>query len=805
MKKSTAKIIYTLACTALLSATAAVCFVQKPQGVTAAADGQTAQTDAFVSPTLYEQYLPLENPADVAVCDDYLAIADGNSIFVFDKKDGIYRKYIHEQNADAPKNVVTKLQFDNAGNLYLLDSSTYLYVLHVKDLETQPTPAPTRTNFSCSTFALHGDWLYFSSVTGESQLSRTPLQNPDVSTATTLVKSLYSDPKIAFWNDELYYTNADLYLHKINPEESNPKPAHVYTFQSGVRSMNISEGVFSYSDADNTFHAYALADILSHGETPTPLASDAHGYKSLCAFGGDVYVVKNHAIRRFSLASKTFTDYEICNRSSAVNRLDGATESYLVGDTLLIADTNNDRISVYDVTVGEFETPIALTFDPTHLFSDGETVLAANSSHAILYDLSEDNYGQTLSTYDDFNGALIGGASVYGRYYFATENNFYYSLSQTQEQNENGETETGWAWTETKKSSTRYADLISADAYGYIYVASGNKLFRFTEEEFLSSTAEGEELSDAFPTTATQFLIDYEGGVYALNGNSVQTLDGRSFDLSTPVFYGTGATPVSFAFGVEENKTYVVYQENYILETEKFLLPTVKTVSAEKTAEEIYAEKSATVSVVRTKPNTLLIEFDLDALKGAEYFPYVSYERKIESMTALKIAETDKHAVLAFYDKTARKYSTYLALHSACEELAENEFREEYPKSKIGYLTNAVTLYKFPYLNGQLPVTALTRGAEISVLGEINELDNPYYHVCFTAEDGTSHTGYVPKTYVTLFNGEPPTSTQKTYGQTEGNVNAIWRLAYLTLGTLAIFILVDVLLLREEKEEDEEE
>ena len=745
----------------------------------------------------------MENPADVAVCDDYLAVADGNGIFVYDKKDGVYRKYVHEQNADAPKNVVTKLQFDNAGNLYLLDSSTYLYVLHVKDLETQSAPVPTRTNFSCSTFALHGDWLYFSSVTGESQLSRTPLQNPDVSTATTLVKSLYSDPKIAFWNDELYYTNADLYLHKINPEESNPKPAHVYTFQSGVRSMNISEGVFSYSDADNTFHAYALADILSHGETPTPLASDGGGYKSICAFGGDVYVVKNHAIRRFSLTSKAFTDYEICNRSSAVNRLDGATESYLAGDTLFIADTGNSRISVYNVAMGEFETPIETSIAPTHLFSDGETVLAANSSHAFLYDLDEENYGAELSTYDDFNGVLVGGASVYGTYYFVTENNFYYALSQTATENE--EAEADWAWTETKKSSTRYADLVSADAYGYIYVASGNKLFRFTEEEFLSSTAEGEELSDEFPTAATQFLVDYEGGVYALNGSSVQTLDGRSFDLSTPVLYGAGATPVSLAFGVEENKTYVVYQENYILETEKFQLPTVKTVSTEKTAEEIYAEKSATVSVVRTKPNTLLIEFDLDTLKGAEFFPYLSHERKTEGMTALKIAETEKHAVLAFYDKTARKYNTYLALHSACEELAENEFREEYSESKIGYLTNAVRLYKFPYLNGQLSVTVLTRGAEISVLGEINELDNPYYHVRFTAEDGTTHTGYVPKTYVTLFNGKPPTSTEKTYGETGGNVNAIWRLAYLTLGALAIFILVDVLLLREEKEEDEEE
>lgn len=801
MKKSAAKIAYTLAFTALLSAGAAVFALQNPQAKTQVSAAETELQDVLISPNSYAQYLPLENPADVAVTDDYIAIADGNALYVYDAKDEVYRKYLHEQNLDAPKNVITKLQFDGAGNLYFLDSSTYLYVLRVKDLETEQTPAPTRTNFSCSTFAIHGGWLYFSSVTGKSQLSKTPLSNPDVSTATTLVESLYSDPKIAFWNDELYYTNADVYLNKIDPEESNPTPVLVHGFQNGIRSMRISEGIFVYSDTEDNFYAYALADVLSHDETPVPLTKDEGGYKSLCTHGEYVYAVQNHAVRRYSLKEKAFTDYEICNRSAAINRLDGATQTYLYGDTLFIADNGNSRISVYDRATETFQTPIALSFSPDYIASDGNTLLAANEEQAALYGLSPENYGTELSAYQDFNGELVGSVGVYGKYYFATENNFYYALTQTQD----GE-QTQWTWTESKKSSTRYLDLLSSDAYGYLYGASGNKLFRFTEEEFLSPTAEGSEICDEFPAGATQFLVDYEGGVYALKDNALQTLNGETYDLSSAPVYGGAATAVSVAFGIEENAAYILYAENYLLQTERFQLPTVKKIDAESAGKEVFAKESANVSIVRTKPNTLLIEFELETLESAEYFPYLSHERKQESITALKIAQTQKHAILAVYDQTSRKYYTYLALHESCETLEENEFRVQYTDGKTGYLTNAVTLYKYPYLNGLLPVTYLARGAQITVLGEINQLDHPYYQISYTTEQGETHVGYVPKSYVTLFNGAPPQSQTQTYGVNESNTDAIWRLAYLALGALAICILVDILILKKDKtDEDEEE
>ena len=58
---------------------------------------------------------------------------------------------------------------------------------------------------------------------------------------------------------------------------------------------------------------------------------------------------------------------------------------------------------------------------------------------------------------------------------------------------ENGETETGeteesWEFSSHKKTSTRYANLLTADAYGYLYIASGSNVYKFTEEAFLAFT-----------------------------------------------------------------------------------------------------------------------------------------------------------------------------------------------------------------------------------------------------------------------------------------------------------------------------
>ena len=52
--------------------------------------GADVKTRSLLFPDTYEEYLPLQNPADVAVSENYKAIADDNVIYLYDVDNGVY-------------------------------------------------------------------------------------------------------------------------------------------------------------------------------------------------------------------------------------------------------------------------------------------------------------------------------------------------------------------------------------------------------------------------------------------------------------------------------------------------------------------------------------------------------------------------------------------------------------------------------------------------------------------------------------------------------------------------------------------
>ncbi|MBR2623251.1 MAG: hypothetical protein IKD15_03400, partial [Clostridia bacterium] len=92
-----------------------------------------------------------------------------------------------------------------------------------------------------------------------------------------------------------------------------------------------------------------------------------------------------------------------------------------------------------------------------------------------------------------------------------------------------------------------------------------------------------------------------------------------------------------------------------------------------------------------------------------------------------------------------------------------------------------------------------------TLLGEVKKLNHEYYEVSYKAENGETVTGFIPKNYVLLFDGSVPTSETVTYGNTEDDTDTVWRFAYISLGFGAIGILIDFLLLRKSKKNDESE
>ena len=779
MGKISRKTLCALALTALCATGAGVLLAKNPTERTTAAAAQTAEQTTLVAPNSYEQYLELTNSAsvkvsDVAVAENFTAIANDKTIFVYNRKQGVYTQYTHPEK-------VTKLQFSEEETLYFLDSAMQLYSLEPKSL------TETRLNFSCNTFYIAGQKLFFTAISGDiAKISVTDLRNPDVY-APPIQDHLLSKPAITYWEDELYYTDAGKYLYKIDPKDPENTESFLTAFPSEIVSMAISENVLTCSDLSGGFYSYNLSEFDGNDAGKvTPIFSEQNGSSSLSLWKDFVYVVQEDCILQYSLQAHNFTEYEIGSASSSTHRLNGATETVLAGDKLLIADAGNSRISVYNTATETFETPISSELTPLYLASNGETAVVANDTTAIIYSLTAENYGAALTVLEDFSGTLMGAACVFDTYYFITEGNYCYAASE----------KTAWTVQETKKNTARYAKLLTADAYGNLYVGSGTSIFRYTEEEFLSAMAEGTRMPGELPAYTKKISVDYNGSVYALNDNSIIKIGGESYDFSTPLVYTNSANLLSFTFGLEENATYLLYEENYLAKTTALNLPTVKTIPVGDTDEEIFSRQSANVELIRSKPNALAVEFDIFSLQGAEYFPYERYSRWETPVTALKLGATEQYYVVAVYDNAARKYTTHLLVKSACDLLPADEYRTDYPEGRSGWVSSGVTLYKFPYLTQLLTVTNLPRGAQVSVLGEITQLDYPYYFVSYVDETGVEHYGYVPQAHIADFDGRPPQSTQSTLGDATADKDDVWRFTYILLGCGAICILVDYLIIR---------
>lgn len=760
--------------------------------------------DELLLPTSYEQYLELSHPSDVAVNERYVAIADGSIVYLYDSVDKLYRTYRHD-----PKNTpddltddreVKELQFSDGGILYFIDQDTKFFALTPQTLQATPT------SLQCSTFDLDGETVYYSLVVGgTSTIYRTTLS--DLANGVDLIPNISGNTVFSVCDGQIFYTNNGNILFKYNIIDK--RSVTVTSFQNAVHSLVATSSTLYTTEikltdeeeiSEGTYFVYDLHELEDKRESTLPTFQETSKFTKLTTFGSFVYVIDDQAVRRYSIEDTNFSvlAYEISASSSRINRLNGGVDVCLLGDRLLTADNGNQRISIRDGQ-GNFQTidvSVQVTEEIRSITATGETVLVATKSNAHLYDLASKEY---IRSFDFGDAELKGAVGSYGKYYFAMSNNGY-SVA----------TETDGVWTISNPVSKNGSapTFLAVDVYGDLYVARANEVYKFSETEYTNRESVGERLC-TLPQNTKKMAVDYAGNVYALTENEIVKIENGSWmehriSLAKSIVYTKDApTLTAFAFGVEENVTYLLYDGNYVIKTADLALPTVKTIGVENADEEIFSDESAVFTVVQTKANTLLVKFDFNSLKDAEYFPYQGLTRSVLPKKALKIGETAEYAVLAEYNAERLNYDTYLVKKKYCVSLDESEYLTRYDEPKYGYLTNGVYAYKFPYLTELLTLDRFEKNAKIELLGEVKELDYDYYHVSYETENGVK-TGYIPKPYVTDFDGSIPSTEEHVLGNTPSNVDSIWRLAYLICGLGAICILTDYLILRKKHKDDEE-
>ena len=742
------------------------------------ADDPAARTDGtgdrLILPSSYEQYLPLTSPADVSVTSGYIAVADENRIYVYDRAAGSYSLYEHTQNADAESNVVEEVQFAEDGTLYFRDVSLFLYRMDVSG----EVLTAEKTDLACNSFEIYANTVYYNTT---SQILYTTLDNLDPTAGVPIASGITSRPALALDNGVLYYTKGGQVLCRTDDPDFSRNLSNSQT----VTSLAVYSGILYYTDTSETMYVYDLT-------AESVIASYEGGYTSLSVWDGYIYAADDNRIRRYSPAENAFTDYEIGASSDAENRLSGAQSLTYADGLLLTADVGNSRVSIYDEETGVSRT-VSVPAGSSLLASDGKRMAAATPSSVSLYDLSAP--GTPLYTFSEFQSDVVGAACVYGVYYFVTSNNYFYRLSEGEE---------GWTMTGAPKPSLSYtARLLASDIYGDLYVAfTDGSVFRFSESEFTDSSAVGEKVCSV-PVLSECIAVDYAQTVYALSDNTLYVCEAdgqKTYPLGKSLVWSqTADTPaLSFAFGVEDGGIYVLYQGDFILRTSDVVLPTLRTIATEGSDEPIFGEDSAEFSVVQTAENALFVRFDLAPFEGAEYLPYLGYTRETEQKTALKLGETDLYNILAVFDESARDYSAVLVLKRYCTELPEEDYLlpAEGFEGGVGYLTSPVSLYKYPYLTDLLTIAALPKNAEVKVLGRADTPDYGYYRIAWTDENGEEKTGFIPLSYLTPFDGSPIPPESENYGGEGADTDSVWRLAFLLLGCASIGVLVDFLIIK---------
>ena len=749
-------------------------------------------------PISYEQYLPLESPSHIAMNEEYIAIADNTSIYIYNKSENEYTRYDHKSPAGQPT-AVSKIQFSDAGEMFFRDAGSLLYRYRF-DTNT----AETINNVPCQTFLIHGDYLYFVNETPAQSRSdfyyvpvgREELNENNVESLTDENGVPASNPRIAYENDTLYFifNNNEVWAYDGTTHE------RIRSYQLDVyHQITNLQFVCAYGDA-----LYYTAKIAGDtkirlwrtdlsGEAEYISKDDEDDYSTITSYGGYLYCIQGKVIREMKVVGDGVepTGYEISSDSSSPHRLNNSGEIVRTKDLVAVADTDNKRVSLYNRLTDTYTVIPCVdengnSFTPEHIAIDredtesnadydGEEWLNGNvetdnkiavSCGDKIYECVYVRHTNPLDGYPkpiQFREKRVQGSVnvkglcyVYGECYYITE--FGYGIFSDPS-------------AEEKHFASGYSspDVITSDVYGAIYVAFGNSVYAFGEDDFKGTGASGTkvaELSDLADKIYTSLSVDYEGNVWFLSkdgtlecnkGEENQTMaliDGKDFVYLNE----DSASPASFALSYEDDEIYFNFK-NYVVKTDAYALdslPALNKITAGDAQQRTFALADTEKLFVEIPAHAVGFQINLDKLKTGEsaYFPYETYFRTNETLRGVLLCEPEDDEdfyVVALYDAETWSFTANI-FHKSKSDIAISEGHyDEDEKDGTRYVSSGVPLSSAPCLfasaKDELPALALirlNRGDKVRVLGTAKGVDKDYALVEVITTARESVTGYVP-------------------------------------------------------------
>lgn len=796
--KRALKALITILCALALACSGTAVFAQSgadeaggyTDAVSAFADAEQSaraektETWELFLPSSSEQFLPLTSPNDVAFGDNYIAVADGNVIYVYDRAAGRYNSY-----TGTAGDTYSSLCFYGEFLLFVPNGSSAFSIRYI-DCSAAESGVYTSTNtlndqnteaVTCTQFILNGDTLYYARFLGNTV-------NVYSGTISSAGGSLAANTSGTALGGE---TLSDI---SINPYFSNYGGTTYLSAQKTIYTVGTSVTTAFTTDKDISCFAITGTDLYyTSSDSARPLYKKTlsgqqnderlqafSNISSIFPYNGALYFSvtgSNPAVRQFSLETESYTGYEIAQYSSGEKRLGQNTDSLsLYGGRLVIADPANARVLLADTMTQEVRPVTVEGFSGSFSVTAGEEdFLVTDGSSVALY--GYDGQRVLSPDYTSFNGTVVDGTYSYGSYYLVSSTGATYRLTE-EGIGANGQLSSAPA-------------AIAADINGDIWAlsASSGTAYRYTEENFLSQNGATETNPVLFGTGTLDILVDYEGTVYGLTEDSVLVggaTDARQLDLSSYVSYADDAAAVAFAFGFATDEAYILTDAGFLVQWSGGIasLDTIDENGAysaltgaltdENGGADAYDDLLVTVSA-----DAVLVSLDESALTAENYLPAAGYARAGEARVGVKvtdIADPDGGntigTLVALYEYlpgsgaqgSQHTYSLCLVLGEGAQPLASSEYYTDTADTAdyAGYTTNAVGLYNLPLMrqSGDTAYLAyrleLAKNTRVTVLGTVSlpapttggyGLDADYCFVSYSA-DGQTVYGFVPASYL---------------------------------------------------------
>ncbi len=688
-------------------------------------------------PESYEQYLKLESPSDIAVCERYIAIAEEKDLYIFDRKaeNAVYHKFSHGQK-------ISKIQFSAEERLYFSDASLSFYELPLSDPDSLTA---SKFDTPLTTFLIEGETLFeVSTANGSTIYCYASLANPSGSVEFDSSKNTLV-PRLAFSDGKFYtvcektvtiysrddgtqgYTESDSFTLYPNPKDVKSVAVVGNTMYYTVGSSETESGLYTY-------------DLTTQENI---LLFEGDGYGALTSFGGKLYAVKGNGVIEYEIEDGLRpTGYEIASASDSVKRLSGAQDIARARSLLVTADSGNNRLSVYDMEKDAYSV-IPLTYAPALVATDGTRIAAAAGNTVYVYrkNVLTGQWDETAYPLEA-DDAIKGLSFVYEKLYYVSEH-YHGVIGETRKALNHG-TPAG----------------LASDLYGGLYIAYTDlTVNKFAEENFLTQNEIGERLSFRLPEGFRALRADFEGDLFCLdasgalyrNGEAYAEIDGADF-----VYSEVSLKPTSFALGFEDSAVYLNFGD-LILKTEALGFPTLGSIGAEGVYEEInhvHAPGAADgngVTLVDVRGGAVGIEVDLAALDAeTEYFPFASYSRTAEDRRGVLLAEAGDYRLIALYGGHAYEVQLFRASQVTDAKAAVTE------STQGVFLSSPCALYNYPCVTAAHGET-LPRGERVKILSIVKadpDAAPPDYGYDFAYVEAETNArtqmyGYVPLSFLT--------------------------------------------------------